>query len=350
MCTNKKEVGDAVTQQCGEPEQAIGGDLCEAGRVCAADYLIDSSLFAGEPEVTCDVLYVVGGLYGNQEALRAVENLAAGEKGSVQIIFNGDLHWFDKTADNFERLEELARPYRILVGNVEMELRREHEIGVGCGCAYPASTPDAVVSRSNEIHGIMRQSLAVRPDLKMLMQDRPAVMTVLVGDSKVAVSHGDEKLVAGWSCSRESLQEAQRQEELCWWMTQNAIEVFAVTHTCTAAAIALDAGIVINNGAAGMPCFKGEDFGLITRIATNDHPEALYRARREGLVAEALPARYDKKKFLAWFDDLWPQHSAAAISYRTRILTGPDDMIANALLGGFEVCEHKKTSFAAKTK
>jgi hypothetical protein len=167
-------------------------------------------------------------------------------------------------------------------------------------------------------------------------------MTALVGGSKVAVSHGDEKLVAGWSCSRESLQESQRQKELSLWMEQNGIDAFAVTHTCSAAAIALDAGIVINNGAAGMPCFKGDGFGLVTRIAASSHPNALYRARRGDLVAEALPLRYNKEAFLAWFDALWPQGSAAALSYRDRILNGPNDVVADALLGGFEACTHRQ--------
>ena len=43
----------------------------DAGRVCPVDYRLASDAFAGDPEVACDVLYVVGGLYGNPFALDA---------------------------------------------------------------------------------------------------------------------------------------------------------------------------------------------------------------------------------------------------------------------------------------
>ena len=65
---------------------------------------------------------------------------------------NGDLHWFDKTAENFAALEQRAARYTPLVGNVEAELRRQVDVGVGCGCAYPDCTGDDAVSRSNRIH------------------------------------------------------------------------------------------------------------------------------------------------------------------------------------------------------
>ena len=124
----------------------------DAGRVCPVDYRLASDAFAGDPEVACDVLYVVGGLYGNPFALDAVDCLVAAEQGDVRVVLNGDMHWFDKTAENFAALERRASRYLPLVGNVEAELRRQVDVGVGCGCAYPDCTGDDAVSRSNRIH------------------------------------------------------------------------------------------------------------------------------------------------------------------------------------------------------
>ena len=41
----------------------------DAGRVCPVDYHIPADAFAGAPQRSCEVLYVVGGLYGNLFAL-----------------------------------------------------------------------------------------------------------------------------------------------------------------------------------------------------------------------------------------------------------------------------------------
>src|SRR3989442_2136023 len=62
-----------------------------AGRMCPADYRYPPSVFDRPPELTTDVIYVVGGLYGNLAALDAVERLAAQERAIV--VFNGDFHW-----------------------------------------------------------------------------------------------------------------------------------------------------------------------------------------------------------------------------------------------------------------
>lgn len=122
----------------------------DAGRVCPVDYHIPTDAFAGAPQRSCDVLYVVGGLYGNPFALDAIKAMAAQEDGDVLVVFNGDMHWFDKTADNFAALEravaDAGARFVPLVGNVEAELRRQVDVGVGCGCAYPDCTSDESVS------------------------------------------------------------------------------------------------------------------------------------------------------------------------------------------------------------
>lgn len=317
-----------------------------AGRVCPADYHIDDQAFSGDAEYVCDVLYVVGGLYGNPFALEAIDQLIADERAraaeagtadiEIATVFNGDMHWFDKTAENFVSIEKAAAKYTLLIGNVEAELRRESPIGVGCGCAYPACVDDETVARSNKIHSMLFDELSDRPELKELLEGRPSTTTVAVAGRKVGITHGDEHMVGGWNCSREELSEPERQRKLDAFLAENDLDALATTHTCSAAAIALDHGLVINNGAAGLPNFAGQHFGLVIRIAETPHPDALFGAQRDGLFVEVVPVRYDQDSFVKWFDELWPEGSPAEISYRRRIVSGPADCVEEALLGGFQ--------------
>jgi hypothetical protein len=337
----------------------------DAGRVCPADYRIGVSAFSGRPELSCDTLFVVGGLYGNCFALDALELLIAAESGSVHVVLNGDIHWFDCLPEDFSEIERHVVSYRALAGNVELELCRSDDIGVGCGCAYPDCTSDAVVDRSNRIHAMLGSMLTQHPELKEPLEGRTCTAVVRVGNHRVAITHGDEKLVAGWECSRDSLQDAERQNELSAWMRANGVSVLATTHTCAPAAVVLDAGAVINNGAAGMPNFLAALYGLVTRVGVAPSPHALYRAcvdgvfvrdavrvdkstrdriDGDGVFVEAVPLRYDHDAYLRWFDSTWPAESPAALSYRERIVQGPTDEVADALLGGFEVADKEDTS------
>lgn len=317
-----------------------------AGRVCPADYRIDPAAFSGACGHACDVLYVAGGLYGNPFALHALDRMleaerarlrTAGRGDRVLCVFNGDAHWFDRTPEDFAAIERGMEGGVPLVGNVEAELRREGSVGAGCGCAYPDCTPDDAVSRSNRIHRILSQALDAAPELRARLAGRPATATVEVAGRRVAVTHGDERLVGGWGCSRESLMDVLRQDELDRWMRACAVDVLACTHTCAPAAIALGRGAVINNGAVGLPNFAGQRFGLATRIAPagQEHPDALARGGVGGLAVELVPVRYDHDAFLTWFDERWNYTSPAAVSYRDRIVASPDDCLAAALLGGF---------------
>lgn len=311
----------------------------DAGRACPVDYRIAPDAFAGRPQRCCDVLYVVGGLYGNPFAFEALRALIDAEQGQALAVLNGDMHWFDKTAANFEALEDAVEAagegYVPLVGNVEAELRRQVDVGVGCGCAYPDCTDDESVSRSNRIHRMLSTAVEEHPGLKERLMGRPATLTVDVAGAKVGITHGDEKLLGGWDCSRESLQDILRQDELDCFMEANDLDVLATTHTCAPVALAMARGCVINNGAAGLPNFKGQRYGLCVRIARTPAPEALFGTCQDGLYVQAVPVRYDHDAYLAWFDGLWDDVSPAAISYRARIVEGPDDRVADALLGGF---------------
>lgn len=309
----------------------------DAGRACPVDYRIADDAFAGPTAESCDVLYVVGGLYGNPFALDAIERMLETEdpEKKTLVVLNGDAHWFDKTAENFSSLEKRLRKYMPLVGNVEAELRRQEDVGVGCGCAYPECTSDESVSRSNRIHKMLSIAVDEHPELKKMLEGRPATLTVAVAGKKIGITHGDEKLIGGWDCSRESLQDIMRQDELDTFMKDNDIDVFVTTHTCAPVALTLAHGAMINNGAAGLPNFLGDDFGLCIRIACNPVEDSMFETTFDGLYVQAVPVRYDNEAYIKWFDSLWSETSPAAISYRDRIIGGPDDHLADSLLGGF---------------
>ena len=117
------------------------------GRFCPADYRYAPASFARAPEVRAETLYVVGGLYGNRWAVDTIEQLASGERGTVDIVFNGDFHWFDATQERFAEISRRVATHHLLRGNVETELARASAIGAGCGCAYPVSMDNGTVER-----------------------------------------------------------------------------------------------------------------------------------------------------------------------------------------------------------
>lgn len=327
----------------------------DAGRACPVDYRIPDDAFAGEPQRDADVLYVVGGLYGNPFALDALDKLVAAERDGKRVlsVFNGDMHWFDKTAENFATLERRVQAeagYIPLVGNVEAELRRQTDVGVGCGCAYPECTSDEAVSRSNRIHKMLSIAVDEHPDLKGMLVGRPATMTVGVAGRKIAITHGDEKLIGGWDCSRESLQDVMRQDEVDTFMERNDVDVFVTTHTCAPVALRLARGVIVNNGAAGLPNFEGQHYGLVIRVAEEPVRDAVFECEQDGVWVQAVPLRYDHDAYVAWFDGLWNETSPAAVSYRERIIDGPDDRLADSLLGGVGAGATAREEDAARRK
>lgn len=309
-----------------------------AGRDCPLDYRLTPDAFAGEPLFECETLYVVGGLYGNRQALSALEKRLAAEPGA-RVVFNGDAHWFDRDSEIFQHIEQGLSAHLALRGNVETELGRADDSGAGCGCAYPMSVDDGVVERSNAIQLALNQTVLSLPGMAERLAARPSTALVSVAGRRVAISHGDEQSLAGWDCSREALADSARQQQLDAWLHTHNICILATSHSCAAVVLNLMHGALINNGAAGMPNFAGGRYGLISRIAITPHPAALYRCQRDGLFIEALPLSYDHPAFLADFDRQWPAHSAAAQSYRSRILGHTTDRPEAALLAGFNVCQ-----------
>ena len=77
------------------------------GRTCPPGYGYSPSVFARAPDVTADVLYVVGGLYGNLPALHEIERMVALETAPTRVVYNGDFHWFDAGAADLGQRREL---------------------------------------------------------------------------------------------------------------------------------------------------------------------------------------------------------------------------------------------------
>jgi hypothetical protein len=304
-----------------------------AGRVCPADYRYSPTVFDRTPEIAADVLYVVGGLYGNLAALAEVERLAADE--GAQIIFNGDFHWFDAAPDWFAEIERRVPGDRAMRGNVETEIARAHDVGAGCGCAYPASVGEDVVRRSNEILIELRRAAATLAGATARLAALPMHLVAQVGGLRIGIVHGDAGALAGWSFAHDALDAPAAPATLEAVRRATQVDVFASTHTCLAAVrdFALDAGrlTVINNGAAGMPNFTGSRFGLVSRIATTPSPhEPLYGMERDGVHIDAIALHYDGDLFLDRFLARWPRGSAAHASYFQRITAGPDHTVSLA--------------------
>jgi hypothetical protein len=318
------------------PAPPAGGEASasQPGRLCPVDYRYDPAVFDREPEIAAEVLYVVGGLYGNLPALDTIERLAEGERGPVAIVFNGDFHWFDAQPTWFGEIEHRIACHTATRGNVETEVARSADVGAGCGCAYPEGVDDATVARSNEMLRQLRSAAA-----EMAAPERlaalPMHLVATVGGLRIGIVHGDAVALAGWRFAPDALDDPANRAWLADIRARSRTDVFASTHTCLAALREFDrAGgslTVINNGAAGMPNFAGTRFGLISRIATWPSPHApVYGIVRAGVFIDALAVAYDTAAFLDRFLKRWPAGSLAHQSYFRRIVDGPDHAIGAA--------------------
>jgi hypothetical protein len=303
------------------------------GRICPRDYSYSPTVLARPADFSAQTLYVVGGLYGNLAALKAIEELAAGERMPPQIVFNGDFHWFDAEPEWFTAIARGVARHRALRGNVENEIARSDDIGAGCGCAYPGTVDEDTVRRSNAILSRLRMGApqAARARLNAL----PLHLVAQVGRLRIGIVHGDAAAVAGWRFAQDALDNPRQRPWLKDIARAARVDVFASTHTCLAALrdFAWPVGrlIVANNGAAGMPNFAGARCGLITRIATTPSPHLpLYGLVCDGVHIDAIAVDYDHDAFLERFLACWPTGSPAHASYYRRITNGPDYAITQA--------------------
>ena len=90
---------------------------------------------------------------------------------------------------------------------------------------------------------------------------------------------------------------------------------------------------LFNNGAAGMPNFRGTHYGVVTRISTRPARRALYGARIGEAYVEALAVEYDHARWIEKFLANWREGSAGHASYFRRITEGLDYDRTSAMRG-----------------
>ncbi len=296
------------------------------GRTCPLAYRYAPRDLAVAPAFAAETLFVVGGLYGNLEALDAVLELVAREPGA-RLAFNGDFHWFDLAPADFERVGSVALAHAAIRGNVETELALEDN-GAGCGCAYPADVGDADVSRSNEILARLRETARRFPALRERQGTLPMHLVAQVGPARVGIVHGDAASLAGWGFATGALDNPHHARWIEAAFRDAQADIFASSHTCLPVlrAFPVDRSVraVINNGAAGMPNFAGTGHGVVTRISVRPAPGgSLYGLRVAGVHVEALALDFDTARWLERFEAAWPAGSPAHDSYFRRITQGP---------------------------
>jgi hypothetical protein len=280
-------------------------------------------------------LYVVGGLYGNLPALERVLAMAQAETTPVTLVFNGDFNWFNADDDSFRRINDTVLQHDAILGNVEFELGTPDSAS-GCGCAYPSAVDQATVDRSNRIHSHLKAVAQRHPDILARLAALPMFARYAVGAVTVGVVHGDGDSLAGWCFDASEIDQPERQHQITDMFRQAQVDIFASTHTCVPVLrrfgwAAGSQGLVVNNGAAGMPNFQDAPGGLLTRISTRPSPHTpRYGAMLAGVFIDSLPIAYDAPQFRQGFLANWPPGSDAHLSYFSRIEHGPDYQLAAA--------------------
>lgn len=307
----------------------------QPGRACPLDYRYGAAAIAAAPPFEAETLYVIGGLYGNLAALDEIERMAAAEPGPVTIIFNGDFNWFNVGDDGYAEINRRVLAHRATAGNVEAELVCEDR-SAGCGCAYPDSVDQAMVERSNAIHARLRATATRHPALTACLAALPRFARCDLGETRVAIVHGDADSLAGWGFGTDALDDAAMARALPAHFLDADVDLFACSHTCLPVmrevALGARVGLIANNGAAGMPNFHGECFGVITRVSVHTSPHApLYSARIGTTRVEALAVHYDVQRFARDFLADWPPGSPAHESYWPRIGRGTALTLADAM-------------------
>lgn len=307
------------------------------GRVCPLSYRHGAGALTDAPTLAADVAWIAGGLYGNVNALAAIEARvnAEADGARTRLIFNGDFHWFDTDPGDFAAIQQRVLVHTALAGNVETELSTPDR-GAGCGCAYPEFVDDATVERSNLIIEQLRATAGGIPAAATALATLPRLLRLEIGGSTVGVIHGDPDALAGWGLAVERMDGTARAtdpETVYRWADVARVDAFACTHTCLPWAGTPGGIPVINNGSAGMPNFRGRiDEVLVSRIAPIERPapDALYAVTAAGLRYEAIPIAIDGAGWRERFTASWPPGSAAHVSYYARLSEGPAHCLEDA--------------------
>ena len=299
------------------------------GRSCPLAYRYNPASLCAEPrQANGDVLYVIGGLYGNPYALDEIEQMALAEERQghrVTLVFNGDFNWFNASSSLFREINNRVLDHTVSLGNVDYELANPNA-GAGCGCAYPDFVDEGVVDRSNDIMERLQGVAREHPDIQKRLSLLPRYHCLLFGGLKVLVIHGDPESLAGWGLAHESFV-AGNESKLAEWFGASGADVIVSTHTCQpvlwSGLVEGRSCVIANNGSAGMGNLLQDPRGLITRIGlTSPVAEPVAGLERQGLSVSLLPVAYDLDAWLPQFDRLWPAGSAASVSYRRRLVAG----------------------------
>ena len=289
--------------------------------------------------VEADAAWIVGGLYGNVEALAAILERAGAESGHAALVFNGDFHWFDTEPGDFAYVQRQVLAHTATAGNIEAELAVP-DASAGCGCAYPAFVDDATVARSNDILQRLRRTADAIAGTAADLGELPRLLRLRIATGTVGIVHGDPEALAGWGFAVEHVDarraagaDATDPDRVGAWARLGRVDGFAATHTCLPWAAVVGGVPVINNGSAGMPNFRGRiDEVLVTRIARRDRPadDALHAIEHGGLRYEAVPIPFDGPAWRSRFLRQWPPGSPAHTSYGARLFEGPRHEPADA--------------------
>ena len=265
------------------------------GRTCPLSYRYSPRVFDRAPQLVAETIYVVGGLYGNREALDAIRALAESEPGPATLVFNGDFHWFDVDPLDFAHVDREVARHVAIRGNVETEVAQD-DSDAGCGCAYPADVSDDDVSRSNAILERLRETARLVPQARERLAALPMHLTARVGDARVGIVHGDAASLAGWGFAHDRLEAPAHARWVESAFRDACVDIFASTR-----------------------------FGLVPRISVDPSAASrrVFATRHAGAWIEGVRVDYDHARWLARFERDWPPGTPAHRSYYRRIVEGP---------------------------
>lgn len=314
------------------------------GQSCPIEYHYDARDFRCATSSRTETAYVVGGLYGNVEALHEILRMRESEARRgvhVDLVFNGDHNWFNTDIESFRAVNQIALESISIRGNVEAELSAPTD--AGCGCNYPGYVNAEYVARSNAIMSRLRDTAVQAPELRDALGQLPYFRVLEVGECRIGIVHGDAETLSGWAFAAERLSPIGRccsgdnadvkltpLQTIERYFRDSGVHAFACTHTCLAHArdYYVDGSdrLIANNGAAGLPNFANTGFGLITRISTDTRipPDSLYGISMHGVRFDAIPVHFDTMAWRQRFLTNWPPGSPAYEAYYRRIVKGPD--------------------------
>ncbi|WVM89231.1 hypothetical protein UMZ34_00410 [Halopseudomonas pachastrellae] len=179
------------------------------------------------------MLYVIGGLYGNRQALDAIERrLAAETQRSCGVQWRCSL--VRLRPGGVSDIEQRLQRHHPLRGNVETELARVGD-DFGCGCAYPEQTNADTVERSNRIHHQLQQTVDSLPGMAEQTGQSPCLAGCQGGRRAHRHYPRRRAVAAGWQCDHAQRRAPRASNN---WPTgcEQRIRVLACSHTCSPAA------------------------------------------------------------------------------------------------------------------